>query len=134
MVGGTIDCKIERDFHVAFFDFVHEPVEILQRAEFRRHILVPASIDSLTIVADSIGNAGFTRFAAKRVVSTLAVCCSDRMDRRKINHIKSHGLRIVDPSEAVAECRTRVRLSFGRAGKNSYQAAKVARSRSTHMG
>ena len=113
MVGGTIDRKIECDFHVAFFDFTHEPVEILQCAEFRRHILVPTSIDSLTIVADGIGHARFTRFASKRVVSALPVRCSDRVDRRKINDIKSHGLRIVDPSEAVAECRAQVRLSFG---------------------
>jgi hypothetical protein len=100
-----------------FFDFAHEPVEILQRAEFRRHILVPTTIDSLTIIPDGIGHAGLSGFAAKRIVSALSIRSADRVDRRKINHIKSHGFRIVDPSEAVAECRARVRLSFGRAGE-----------------
>ena len=96
-------------------DFANEPVEILERAEFRRDILVPATIHSLPTVANCVGNARLAGLAGGGVVSPLAVRLADRMDRRKINHIESHRLRVIDAAEAIAEGRARVGFPLRRA-------------------
>ena len=117
MVGRAVDRKIKGDLHAALADFVNKPVEVLERSEFGRDILVSTAIHALLVVSDGIRHTRLAGFALERVVPPFAVAGSDGMNRWKINDIKSHRLRIIDTRQALAECRTRVRLALRRAGK-----------------
>ena len=75
------------------------------------------AVDALLVVPDGIRHTGFTRFAFERVVTPFAVAGANRMDRREINDIEAHRLGVIDTRQALAECRTRVRLALRRAGK-----------------
>ena len=113
VVGRAIDREVERDLQATLLDLADEPVEILERAEFRRDILVPSAVDSLPTVADRIGHTGLSGLAGRGIVAPLAVRFADRMDRRKINHIEPHRLGVIDAAEAIAEGRARVGLALG---------------------
>ena len=113
VVGRAIDREVERDLQATLLDLGDEPVEILERAEFRRDIFVSTAVDSMATVADRVGHTGLAGLAGRGVVAPLAVRFADRMDRRKINHIEPHRLGVIDAAEAIAEGRARVGLALG---------------------
>ena len=64
VVGRTVQREIQRDFHPALVDLRHEPVEVLECAEFRRHVFVASAVGAfLMAVADGIRHPGFVRRA-----------------------------------------------------------------------
>ncbi len=86
--------------------FADQPGEILERAELRRDVLVAAAVRAwLVAIADRVRHAGLAGLAAHRVVAALARGDADRVDRRKIDHVEAHRLRVVDAREAVAKSR-----------------------------
>ena len=117
VVGRAIDREVERDLQATLLDLGDEPVEILERSEFRRDILVPAAVDSLKTIADRVRHTGLAGLAGRGIVAPLAVRFADRVDRRKINHIKPHRFGVIDAAEAIAEGRARIGLALGRARK-----------------
>ncbi len=95
-----------------------QPVEILERAEFRRDVLVPAAVGAVLVaIADGVRHAGFAGLAGHRVVAAFARGDADGMDRRKIDHVEAHRLRVVDAREAIAEGRAAVAAPLGGAGE-----------------
>src|SRR4030095_998 len=104
MIGREIDCEIERDLEAARVDFAHQPVEIFERPEFGSDILMAATVRAILVpLADGVKHARFPRFAGHGVVAPLTSGDPDRMDRRKINYVKAHRLRVIDSRQAIAE-------------------------------
>ncbi len=68
-------------------------------------------------IADGVRHARFARLAGHGIVAAFAIGETDRMNRRKINDVEAHGLRVVDAREAVAKGRTAIAVTFGGAGK-----------------
>jgi hypothetical protein len=113
MIGRAIDGEVQRDLHSPLLDLANQPLEILERSKFRRHILMATAVDALTIVADGIGNTRLTRLTCHRVVASFARCLANGMDRRKVYYVKTHRLGIIDPWKAIAKSRPAVGPAFG---------------------
>ena len=63
---------------------LHEPLELLDRAEARIDRVVPAQL-----AADRPRAAGIVRPGLQRVVAALAAGAADRMDRRQVEHVEA---------------------------------------------
>ncbi len=100
-----------------------------QRAELGVHGVVAA-----LGAADRPRAAGVAGLGGQRVVAALAVRAPDRMDRRQVHDVEAHGRRALELRLGVLEGRRAGPASSPERGKNSYQAAKRARSRSTTHG
>jgi hypothetical protein len=72
MIGRAIDREIERDLEAARVDFLHQPVEIFERPEFGRDVLVAAAVRAILVpIADGVRHARLARFAGHGVVAPL---------------------------------------------------------------
>src|SRR5438093_8933194 len=112
MIGRAVQRKVEGDFHSAFAYLFLKPVEICQRPERRLDCFVTASL-----AADRPRHARIAWLARDRVVSAFAVAVTNRMNRRKINDVKAHRLRVVYPRQTIAESRPAIAAAFCRARK-----------------
>ena len=112
MVGRTIDREIERDLHSAFSHFALEPIEIFERPQRGLHRFVTASFAS-----DRPGHAGIAWFCSHGIVSPFAISMSDRMNRREINYVEAHRLRVINSGQTITKGRSAIAATFGRAWK-----------------
>ena len=113
-------------------DLADQPVEVLERAEFRRHVLVAAAVRTVLMpVADGVRHAGFARLAGHGVVAAFARGDADRMDRREIDHVEAHRLRVIDARQAIAKGRAAVATPLGGARKE-FIPCREARARAIH--
>ena len=96
MVRRAVDREVERDLHPSGADLSLEPGEILERPQRRFDRLVPAKL-----TADGVRHSRFPRLGRDRVVSALSIRTADRVNRRKINHVESHRLRVVHPRQTI---------------------------------
>ena len=122
MIGRTIDCEIQRDFHPAFADLFLQPIEISQCAERRLDRFVSAGF-----AADRPRHTGIARFAGDRIVPAFAIGVPDGMNRWKINHVESHRLRVVHARQTIAESRSAIGAAFRRARKKFIPRAEQRR-------
>ena len=65
--------------------------------------------------ADRIGNPGLARLASDGIVAAFAIRVADRMNRREINDVETHRLRVIDPRQAIAKSRAAIAATLGRA-------------------
>ena len=107
VIGRAIQCKIEGNFHSAFSHFFLKPVEIGQRPERRFDRLMSAGL-----AADRPRHARVARLAGERVVPPFAIGVTNRMNRRKINDVETHCLRVVEPRQTIAESRSAIVDAF----------------------
>ena len=112
---------------------LHQPVEILQRAELRRDVLVPAAVRAILVaIADGVRHARFARLAGHGVVAAFARGDADGMDRREVDHVEAHRLRVVHARRGSRGRSSRCRRALPRsAGKIHTTAQRAPRSRST---
>ena len=116
MIGRAVDREIERDLHSARRISFWSQSKSSERAELRLDVLVSAAVRAfLMTVADGVWNARFARLAGHGVVAAFAIREADRMDRREINHVESHRLRVIDSRQAIAKGRTPVAAALRRA-------------------
>ena len=88
---------------------------------------MPAPVRAwLMPVSNSVRNAGFARSAGYRVVFSLSGGDADRMNRRKIDHVKTHAFCVIYTIQTFAESRapeavalSRTREKFIPCGKES---------------
>ena len=112
MIRGTIDREIERDLHSAFTHFALEPVKIFQRTKRRLDRFVTARL-----APNCPRHTRISRVRGHRIVSPFAVRMSDRMNWWKINHVEPHPAGVIYPRQTLAERRSTVGTTFGRARK-----------------
>ena len=103
MIGRAIDREIEGNFHSTFPHFFLKPVKIGERPQRRLDRLMPAGV-----AADRPWHARIAGLGGDRVVPPLAVGVTNRMNRRKINDVESHGFCVVYPRQTIAESRSAV--------------------------
>src|SRR5581483_8045001 len=99
--------------------------EILERAELRFDVLMPAAVAADAPISDRVRHAGFARLAFDRVVAAFAICHADRMYRRKIDHVETHRLRVFDARNTIAKSRTFVTAAFRRAWEKFIPGSKL---------
>src|SRR4051812_18462213 len=110
MIRRAVQRKIQRDLHAARPYLPHEPFEILHGPEGRLDA-------SMTPFVRSNGPRGtyIAQNRGERVVLTLSVCYTDGMNRRKIDDIEAHGLRVIEARQTIAEPAVFVCAAFGSA-------------------
>ena len=108
MIGGAVEREVECDFHSAFAHFRYEPVEIGQRTErrFNRHV-------SAGFAANCPRHARIPRLAGDGIVAAFAIGLPNGMNRGKVNDIKSHGFRVIDSRQTIAQGRATIAAAFG---------------------
>ena len=74
---------------------------------------------------DRVGNARLTRLAGQGIIRPLARGNADRMDRREVDDVKAHRLRVIDAAKALAECRAMIGMALGRAGEELIPCGKA---------
>ena len=109
VVGRTIEREIERDLHPAFAHFALQRIEIFESAERQLDCLMPAGF-----APDCPRHAGIATLGDDRIIAALAIRMADGMDRREINHVKSHRFSLVKPRQTIAERRSATAASLGR--------------------
>ena len=87
MIGRALDREIERDLQSVVLRRRHQRAEV--GAACRARGWIASWPPSRT--ADRIRAARIVRFGAQRIVAALAVGRADRMDRRKVQHVETHG-------------------------------------------
>src|SRR6266536_6519085 len=112
VIGQAIEREIEGDFHAAFPHLFLKPVKISERPQRRLDRLMPTGV-----AADRPWHARIARLGRDCVVPPLAVGVTNRMNRRKIKNVESHGLYVVYPRQTIAESRSAVAPAFCRARK-----------------
>src|SRR5262245_7302724 len=86
MIGRCLDGAIERDLQATALCRLHEPVEVVERAEVGMHGGVAA-----LGAADRPRAAGIAGLRGERVVAALTVRAADRVDRRQVHDVEAHG-------------------------------------------
>ena len=100
----AVDGEIQGHLHAPGVDLFHQPVEVLQGAQLRGHVLVAAAVGAVLVpVADGVGHARFARLAGHGVVAAFARRDADGVDGGEINHVKPHGFRVVHAPQAIPE-------------------------------
>ncbi len=98
MVGGALQCEVERDLQAELVRALAEHLEIVHRAEQRVDGVVPAEFGS-----DAEWRAGVVRSRDQRVVAALAVGHADGEDRRQIDDVESFGGRALQAGKRCLE-------------------------------
>jgi hypothetical protein len=107
MIGRAIQRKIEGDFHSAFSHLFLKPVEIGERPERRLDRLVSADL-----AADRPRHSRIARLGRGRIVPSLAVGVTNRVNRWKINNVEPHCLCVVQPRQTIAKSRSAIGAAF----------------------
>jgi hypothetical protein len=81
----ALDGEIECYFEAELFGLLHEPVEVVDRAEIRVNRIVPTFFRP-----DRPRRADVFRLPFERVVLALPVGMPDRVDRRQVHDIEAH--------------------------------------------
>ena len=126
VIGRALDREVERDLHAELRGAAHEAVEVVERAEL--------GVDGVVAALGAADRPRAARIAGPRA----SACCSAPCGGRGRSGGWAAGRRRRSPSPRRARagprrrgtCRARP-ASRRERGKNSYQAAKRARSRST---
>ena len=98
MIGGTLECEIERYLHSEPLRRGHEAPEVLERAEGGVHSRVASLWPS-----DRPRASGVARRRGDGIVSPLAARQTDRMDRGKVDDIEPHAPDVRQALDAVGE-------------------------------
>jgi len=85
MVGGTLKGNVQGDLDPPLAGCVNQPSEIVERAKLRVNGFVPALLRT-----DSPRAAHVVHLSLGSVVLSFSECLADGMNRRQIQHIKSH--------------------------------------------
>ena len=115
MIGRTVDREIERDLHAAARGF--------RRLSQSKSSSVPndgsTSLCARRLsLANRIRHARLARLTRDRIVAAFAIRVTDRMDRRKINHVETHRLARRRPAAKQSrKCRAAITSALGRARK-----------------
>ena len=112
MVGGALQRHVERDLDAPRAGRVHQPAEVLERAERRMDGGVTAFLR-----ADRPGTARIRRGGFERVVRALALRPPDRVDRRQVQDVEPEVGEIGEPGFGVAKRPVAPGLRTGRARK-----------------
>src|SRR6516225_5013230 len=64
------------------------------------------------VAADRPGHSRIAWFASDRVIATLAISSSNRMNRWEINDVEPHSLCIVYARQAIAESRSSIAVAL----------------------
>jgi hypothetical protein len=108
MVGRGVQRHVERDLDPVVARCRHQPVEVLQRAQFGMDLAEPA-----VARADGIGAAHVARFGAKAVVAALAVRLADRVDRREVERVEAEVADVRQMRDHVVEGAVSAPLAEG---------------------
>ena len=84
VIGRALDGEVERDLELVLPRVLHQPLELLDRAEARIDRVVTAQL-----AADRPRAAGIVRPCLQRVVAALAAGAADRVDRRQVEHVEA---------------------------------------------
>ena len=98
MIRRALHGEVERDLHAVLLAGGDEGAKIFQRTQFRVYGVVAAFGR-----ADRIGTAGIALLRRRRVVASLAIDPSDRVDRREVDDVKTHRGDIGQPRDAILE-------------------------------
>ena len=120
MVRRALERNVQGDLEVVGGSCRHQLAEVLQRAELGQDVLVPALGG-----ADGPGAADIARLGGERVVLSLALLATDRVDRRKVKHVESHACDRRQALLDVLEGAVHARLAAGRAWKQFVPAAEA---------
>src|SRR5262249_4356979 len=98
MIRRGLNREVERDLEAPARRGLHEPVEVVERAEVGMHRGVAAVGGT-----DGPWAAGLARLRRERVVAALAVRPTDGVDRRQIDDVEAHRGRAVELGLRILE-------------------------------
>src|ERR1700722_11556163 len=105
MIRRTLNGEIESDLQAVLARRTDEPAEVLRCAE--------QGVDCIVTTfggTDRIGTAEVIGRRDECIVAPLAVRLPDRMDRRKIEYVKSHAADVRKPRDHVIERAVALRM------------------------
>src|SRR5687767_13788166 len=86
MIGSALISQVKCNIDVELLRLGNKPLIVTQCSKFRMNSFMPAFI-----AADSPRRTRFSRLSTHIVILSFAIQLSNRMYRREIQHIKSHG-------------------------------------------
>src|SRR5262245_63333296 len=98
MVGGALRGEIERHFEAVLPAGRHEAAEIGESSKRGMDCIMPPLRSP-----DSIETARIIRASLERVIASLAIGMTNRMDRGEINDIESQTSDVRQPGDAIVE-------------------------------
>ena len=107
MIRRAIQRKIQRDLHPSLLRLSQQPHKIRLRPQRRLDRQMPPGRSP-----NRPRRSHIAQLCHQRVVLPLPMRHPDRMNRRKVNHIKPHRLRIIQPRHTIPKRRVLVRPSL----------------------